>query len=325
METDRINEIFKSMRIKAICSRIQRHPSQTFYDVKLDPTCRIQKIRSSLEDLALALQVHSIPICQPLHAEGLVRLQVATGKRDSVRLDEHYSCPEGRMNFFLGIEANGRIVETDMSENPHMLVAGSTGSGKTIALHTIIGNAMKKRVELWMADPKRVELSPYRNVSSCYVEDLPSTINMFEQLIDKMEDRYDLLAQAQLSSWKEAKGLSPIMVVVDELADLIVVDEKKRLEGLVARLAQKSRAAGIFIVLSTQRPSSGVINGLIKANFPARLACRVANRVDSQVVLDQQGAENLLGRGDAVLKNHDHTFTRFQVAYSDAKVNLRNR
>ncbi len=327
-DAHQLDEILKGMKIKAKVIGVEEHPSQIIYDLQLDYTCKVSKIRSSLEEIALALRAPSTPICIAVPAEGKVRLEVSTGTRQEVNFMQHYTAPsKGFLPLFLGKKSNGCTVEMDLSEAPNLIVASATGGGKSVALHTIIGNCMYLKTDLWLSDPKKVEFSPYENKSFVkgFADDLDSTKKMFLDLIEIMNYRYDVLSAANKTNIKEMTSykLSPIVVIVDEVADLILLDEKKELENLIGRLAQKCRAAGIFIVLSTQRPSVGVISGLIKANFPARLVCKVANRVDSQIVLDTVGAENLLGKGDAILKCEGHQFTRFQLAFNSANENLK--
>lgn len=324
MNPQNITEVLRGMKIPAECCDVQQHGSFIFYDLLPQPSFKVSKVRSLLTEIGLALKCCP-PIIVPLPLEGKVRLQVPSGQPKYIDFYSSYTAPnEGYLPFYLGEDPEGNAVETDMSENPHMICAGSTGSGKSIALHTLIGNAIYRGLDLYLSDPKGVEFSAYQELKNCirYTNQYNKTVEIVEELIGDMEDRYSMMSRMGIQSIKETGFIKPKMLIIDEVADLIAIDEKKRLEGLLGRLVQKSRAAGIFCILATQRPSVGVINGLIKANFPARLVCRVSNRVDSQVVLDQQGAEHLIGKGDAILKNHEHSFTRLQIAYCDAKKNL---
>ena len=312
------------MKIAAECSAITNHGSFTFYDLVLQPTCRVSKVRGLLTEIGLALKCHP-PVIVPIAKEGIVRLQTVTGEQRKVNFHSDYTAPNvGYLPFYFGEDPEGDAIETDMAENPHMLVSGTTGSGKSIALHMLIGNAIYRNVDLFLSDPKGVEFSQYSEMknTSAYTATYKGTIEIVNDLIDIMDERYRLMSQIGVQSAQQSKVIKPLMLVIDEVADLIAVDEKKQLEILLGRLAQKSRAAGIYIILATQRPSVGVINGLIKANFPARLCCRVASRIDSQIVLDEVGAEHLIGRGDAILKNYNNTFTRLQIAYTNAKLNM---
>jgi S-DNA-T family DNA segregation ATPase FtsK/SpoIIIE len=324
MEIEQFNKVLAGMKIAATCGSISNHGSFTFYDLILQPTCKVSKIRGLLTEIGLTLRCQP-PVIIPIAKDGIVRLQTVTGQQRNIDFHSDYTAPnDGYLPFYFGEDPEGYAVETDMAENPHMLVSGATGSGKSIALHMLIGNAIYRNVDLFLSDPKGVEFSQYRDMrnTSAYTSTYSGTVEMVSDLIGIMDERYRLMSQIGVQSAQQSKVIKPLMLVIDEVADLIAVDEKKRLENLLGRLAQKSRASGIYIILATQRPSVGVINGLIKANFPARLCCKVASRVDSQIVLDEVGAEHLIGRGDAILKNYNNTFTRLQIAYTNAKLNL---
>ena len=205
----------------------------------------------------------------------------------------------------------------DLSKNPHMIVAGTTGSGKSTLIHNIIANLLNYNdVYMYLIDPKGIEFSDYEKNNIPNVEvgyTYSDVINTLNTVLIAMEYRYEVMR----------KGLSLdsipyIVLIIDEFADLIMQDKENQFYTKLCQLAQKCRAAKISIVLSTQRPSVNVIDGTIKANFPARIACRVASHVDSRVILDAVGAENLLGQGDALLRDNLRYLDRFQVAYTDA-------
>ena len=213
---------------------------------------------------------------------------------------------------------DGRPMWMDLAQNPHMIVAGTTGSGKSTLLHNIIANLLNyNKVELYLIDPKQIEFSEYydagirdTNVYFTYEQ----AMEILNSAIEVMEFRYELIRTGT-----PASSLTPIVIMIDEFADLIMQDKGDQFYTVLCRLAQKCRAARIHLILSTQRPSVNIINGTIKANFPARISCRVASHVDSKVVLDSPGAENLLGKGDALVRDNLRFLERFQIAYTNAK------
>jgi S-DNA-T family DNA segregation ATPase FtsK/SpoIIIE len=205
----------------------------------------------------------------------------------------------------------------DLAQNPHMIIAGTTGSGKSALLHNIIANMLNYNdCIMYLVDPKNIEFHEYeermaRNVNVSYTYD--ETMFVLDSLISTMDERYRLMASGQ-----KATDFPYILLVVDEFADLIMQDRDNQFYTKLCRLAQKCRAARISIILATQRPSVNIINGSIKANFPARIACKVASQADSKVVMDGTGAEHLLGKGDALLRDNFRQLERFQVAYTTA-------
>lgn len=327
-----LNDALIGFRLDAVCVAAKQHRHFGFYDLKLGPKCQVNKIQKLASEIALRIQSKTVPIVKSIPAEGIVRLQVVFEDPSMITLDSlmvREAKPAGLLPFVLGETDDGHVLWNDMAQNPHMLVAGSTGSGKSIFLHNLIANALNSpNLSLFLVDPKQVEFSPYKdstykikNIVSSYQD----TIDLLEGLRVEMEVRYKYLADKKVSANHQLKRpMIEYMVIIDEISDLMLQDGRtKRLENLLVGLAQKSRAAGIYLVLATQRPSVKCLTGQIKANFEARVACRVSSRVDSQVILDHPGAESLLGRGDAIIKTRLHDSVRFQVGYSDAQSALR--
>jgi S-DNA-T family DNA segregation ATPase FtsK/SpoIIIE len=204
----------------------------------------------------------------------------------------------------------------DLAQNPHMLIAGTTGSGKSTLVHTIIANIFNyNNVKLILSDPKNIEFSEYdskikhSNLEVVYTYD--ETVAMLDDLLELMESRY-----RDIRAGLDPKSLHSVVFIIDEFADLIMQDSDGSFYNKLCRLAQKCRSSKIHLIISTQRPSVNIIDGTIKANFPSRIACRVASHIDSKVILDTIGAENLLGKGDALLKDNFRNLERFQVAYT---------
>jgi S-DNA-T family DNA segregation ATPase FtsK/SpoIIIE len=310
----------------------QQGPVVTMLEVALAPGTKVTKIHSLADDLAMALKAESVRIVAPIPGKSTVGVEIPNPIRDDVRMLQLLEAPEFKetrpaIPLLLGAAADGKPIVEDLASMPHLLIAGSTGSGKSVCINTILLSILMTRtpdeVRLILIDPKQVELSFFAEIPhllSPVVTDMKRASQVLEWLLDKMEERYDLLRRFECRNigaynelgekaiTKRAKDLEMddevvqvklpyIVVVVDELADLMLTVGKD-VETAITRLAQKSRAVGIHVILATQRPSTDVITGLIKANMPTRIAFKVASKVDSRVILDQNGADKLLGMGD---------------------------
>jgi S-DNA-T family DNA segregation ATPase FtsK/SpoIIIE len=305
------------------------------YEVQLEAGLRLSKITGLADDLAIALRVPSVRIVAPIPGKNTVGIEVPNENRQVVRLREVMEEADAdpkykkmRIPIFLGKDVSGNALTADLSSLPHLLIAGRTGTGKSVCLNAIITSILMTRrpdeVRLLMIDPKMVELSGYARLPHLMhpvVTDMKKAEAILAWAVDKMEERYQLLAKAgvrHLTSYnqlgeeelydrlqpesEEEKEMIPkhlpfIVIVADEMADLMMQCGKD-VEQHIIRLAQKSRAVGIHLILATQKPTVDVITGLIKSNLPARLSFQVASRTDSRVVLDEMGAEKLLGNGD---------------------------
>ncbi len=312
---------------------VETGPVISQYEIQLEAGLRLQKITALADDLAIALRVPSVRIVAPIPGKNTVGVEVPNENRQVVRLREVIEQCDGktsRMNIplFLGNDAVGAPMLVDLAKMPHLLIAGRTGTGKSVCLNAIISSILMTRrpdeVRMLMIDPKMVELSGYGRLPHLMhpvVTDMRKAEAILAWAVDKMEDRYRLLAKAgvrhinsynQLGEEEILDRLQPeteeerreipsnlpfIVIVADEMADLMMTAGKE-VEQHIIRLAQKSRAVGIHLILATQKPTVDVITGLIKSNLPARLAFQVASKMDSRVVLDAMGAEKLLGSGD---------------------------
>lgn len=328
-----INNIFDGFKIKAKCVGAETHRHFAFYDLKLDPGTRISRIQRYADELAIAMRAKSSLIVKPVPSKGIVRLQTTFREADTLFFEKLYNRPippkDMMLPFVLGETDEGDPLWVDMSKNPHLLVAGSTGSGKSILLHTLIANASKRKdMALFLIDTKHVEFTAYSKLDHLVYRisnDYYDAMNVLERLSEMMENRYLHMSERGIKSLEESPSMFyKVMLIIDEVADLMLWDRTKDFERLVAKLAQKARAAGIYMVFATQRPSVDVVTGTIKANFPARLSCKVTSKTDSKVILDRHGAENLAGRGDAILNSDQHSMTRFQVAYSNPGLVIKN-
>lgn len=311
------NAILQSFNIKASCIYHQQVDNYYYYDLKLNPNTKVKDIQRHSDELSLALRTPCKPSIKVIHSQGVVRLEFITPRTEPLKLFDYFTntnVPKGDIMCLLGQTVNGERMWMDLAQNPHMIVAGTTGSGKSTLLHTIIANLLNYNdVDLFLVDPKNIEFSKYDNkIESIHVSySYDEAINLLRSAVDLMETRYELMRTGV-----SAETLKSIVIIIDEFADLIMQDKDDEFYSTLCRLAQKCRAAKINIILSTQRPSVNIINGTIKANFPARISCRVASHVDSKVILDASGAENLLGKGDALVRDNFRFLERFQIAHT---------
>jgi S-DNA-T family DNA segregation ATPase FtsK/SpoIIIE len=314
------NDILKSFNIKASCVNHKQVDNYFYFDLRLNPNARVRDVQKYSDEISLALKTPCKPSVKVLHNEGVVRLEFVSPRTTPLKLFDYFTnkgIPGGQINCLLGQTIDGRKMWMDLAQNPHLLISGTTGSGKSTLMHNIIANLLNyNAVDLYLVDPKQIEFVDYKNkfkkivVRNTYDE----AVELLSNALDTMEYRYCMMRKGL-----SADTMTPIVIMIDEFADLIMQDKGETFYTVLCRLAQKCRAAKIHLILATQRPSVNIINGTIKANFPARIACRVASHVDSKVILDASGAENLLGKGDALVRDNDRFLERFQVAYTDAK------
>jgi S-DNA-T family DNA segregation ATPase FtsK/SpoIIIE len=295
-------------------------PHVSRYELKLAPGTKVSKITQLKDDLAYALASTDIRILAPIPGKQAVGVEVPTQRRRLVRLGDIYGGrPQGSSPLvaWLGKDISGSAVWTDLQKMPHALIAGTTGSGKSGSVNAILSSillhASPNEVRLVLVDPKRVELNHYEKIPHLLTPVVTSprlAANVLNNLIAEMESRYGVMEGArarnlaELNRVREREGDAPlphILCVIDELADLMMIAPAE-VEDAIIRLAQKSRAVGIHLLLATQRPSTDIITGTIKVNIPARIAFAVSSQVDSRVILDQGGAETLLGQGDMLFR-----------------------
>ena len=296
-------------------------PTVTQYMVKPAEGIKVSRIVSLQNDLALALSAQSLRIEAPIPGKPYVGIEVpnqtvaAVGMREMLESKE-YRDRKNSLCFVLGKDVSGKPAMADLSKMPHVLVAGATGSGKSVCLNTMIVSLLYSNrpdeLRLIMVDPKRVEMQMYNGIPHLLtpvVTEMPEAVNALKWALREMTRRYGLLPSVNAKNLADYNAraeekLPYIVFVIDELADLMMT-AKNEIEGPIVRLCQMSRAVGIHLVLATQRPSVDVITGLIKANVPARISFAVASAVDSKTILDQTGAERLLGRGDMLLSTSE--------------------
>ena len=313
-------EALRHFGIEARLTGTVSGPHVSRYELQLAPGTKVAKIAQLKDDLAYALASTDIRILAPIPGKKAVGVEVPNQRRRMVRLGDIYDGrPQGSSPLlaWLGRDVAGQAVSTDLALMPHALVAGTTGSGKSgcinAVLSSILMHASPNEVRLVLVDPKRVELNHYERLPHLLTPVVTNprlAANVLANLIGEMESRYSVMGEArarnlaELNRTRKRSGEPPlphILCVIDELADLMMVAPAE-VEDSIIRLAQKSRAVGIHLVLATQRPSTDVITGTIKVNIPARIAFAVASQVDSRVILDQGGAESLLGQGDMLFR-----------------------
>jgi len=305
--------------IEAEVKNVNIGPIITQYELEPAKGIKVSRFTSLADDLALAIKAKSIRVQAPIPGRGLIGIEIPNLARDMIYLkdlllSEQMRQTTSKLAFGLGKDIAGKPIVADLAKMPHLLIAGATGSGKSVCINTIIMSLIMRtkpdELRLILIDPKRVELAGYNELPHLIgqvVTDADTALETFIWAVREMERRYEVLQEAKVrdiigynEKCREDEDLEPlpyIVIIVDEFADLIMTSGKD-IEMPITRLAQMSRAVGMHLILATQRPSIKVITGIIKANFPARIAFQVSSRVDSRVILDMIGAERLLGNGD---------------------------
>lgn len=322
-----LEETLNSFGIEAKVGQIHCGPTITLFEVHPAIGVKVQKIRTLENDIALNMQAKSIRIIAPIPGKAAVGIEVPNQNPQEVAFkDILHAYQQGGRKFhipvLLGKTVLGEYVMSDLAKMPHCIIAGATGSGKSVCINTIVMsillNAKPDEIKLLMVDPKKVELTPYTRLPHMLapvITEPHGACAALNWLVKEMENRYELLkilSVRNIESFNQRKRdiafeeslekeipekLPYIVGIIDELADLMMVSSSD-IETPIARIAQMARAVGIHLILATQRPSREVITGIIKANFPTRISFKVASRVNSQIVLDETGAESLLGNGD---------------------------
>jgi S-DNA-T family DNA segregation ATPase FtsK/SpoIIIE len=322
----KLETTFESFGVKAKVTRVHVGPAVTKYEVYPEAGVKVSKIVNLHDDLALALAAKDIRIEAPIPGKSAVGIEVPNQEVSMVTMREVFEAKklsdEAVLSFILGRDISGEAVVHELNKMPHLLVAGATGSGKSVCINGIIISILMRakphQVKLMMIDPKKVELNVYNGIPHLLtpvVTDPKKAAQALKKVVNEMERRYDLFSDTgnrniegynnyikkynqTVDSEEEEQPLLPyIVVLVDELADLMMVASNE-VEDAITRLAQMARAAGIHLIIATQRPSVDVITGVIKANIPSRIAFSVSSQTDSRTILDSGGAEKLLGRGD---------------------------
>jgi len=328
-----LEQALREFNIDSHVVEIDTGPVITMYEISLAPGVKVSAITALQNDIARALSAQSVRIVAPIPGKNTVGIEVPNNEKEKVRLKELMQLAPDNMRkmaipLFLGKDVSGNPLIVDLAKMPHCLIAGTTGSGKSVCINTIIMSIMYMQrpdhVKLILVDPKVVEMAPFKDIPHLLapvINDAAKAISVLEWACEKMDERYELLAEAGVRSIaqynqmtrdelierfqpgspeeeaKIPKFLPYWVIIIDELADLMM-NGGKECEAFVVRLAQKARAVGIHLIVATQRPQASVVTGLIKANLPSKIAFRVNTRMDSRIVIDQNGAELLLGYGD---------------------------
>ena len=347
---DRIVDTLSNYKIGIASIKATIGPTVTLYEIVPDAGVRISKIKNLEDDIALSLSALGIRIIAPIPGRGTIGIEVPNKKPSvvsmkSVLSSQKFQNTKMDLPIALGKTISNETFVVDLAKMPHLLMAGATGQGKSVGLNAVLASLLYKKhpaeVKFVLVDPKKVELTLYNKIERHYLAKLPDTedaiitdttmvINTLNSLCIEMDERYDLLKNAYVRNIKEynkkfiARKLNPenghrylpyIVLVIDEFADLIMTAGKE-IETPIARLAQLARAIGIHLIVATQRPSVNVITGIIKANFPVRVAFRVTSKIDSRTILDFQGADQLIGKGDMLISTGNE-LTRLQCAFID--------
>lgn len=347
---DQIIATLLNYKIEITKIRATVGPTVTLYEIIPAPGVRISKIKNLEDDIALSLSALGIRIIAPIPGKGTIGIEVPNKKKQIVSLKEVLQSDKYRdakmdLPIALGKTISDEVFVADLAKMPHLLVAGATGQGKSVGINTILMSLLYKKhpsqVKLVLIDPKKVELFPYSTIDKFFLGVLPDqeepittetnkVVNVLNSLCIEMDNRYNLLKKAHARNLREyndkfiKRKLNPanghrylpfIVLVIDEFADLIMTAGKE-VELPIGRLAQLARAIGIHLIIATQRPSVNIITGIIKANFPARIAFKVTSKVDSRTILDAGGADQLIGRGDMLLSVNGE-MVRLQCAFVD--------
>ncbi|MBI4717425.1 MAG: DNA translocase FtsK 4TM domain-containing protein [Planctomycetes bacterium] len=346
-----LERTLEEFRIDARVVEIDTGPVITMFELKLGAGIKVSQIATLSNDIARALKSHAIRVVAPISGKNTIGIEVPNTQKEKVRLKELMSLA-GRsaaamaLPLFMGKDASGAALVADLAKMPHLLIAGTTGSGKSVCINSLILSLlMTKRpdhVKMILVDPKMVEMSQFKEIPHLMcpiVTDMPRAEKILEWAVTKMDERYEILAEARVKNIEGYNNLGAeelyarfkpesdeekaqiavflpyIVIIIDELADLMMTSAKE-VEHHLSRLAQKSRAVGIHIIVATQRPEAKVVTGLIKSNLPCRIAFRVASRMDSRIVLDQNGGEVLMGQGDMLfLPPGSHKLVRAQGTF----------
>ena len=338
----KLQKTLYSFGVSAKVENVSVGPAITRYELKPAEGVRVSKIANLADDIALNLAAESIRIEAPIPGKQAVGIEIPNKENEIVHFREiiessAFQDHKSKLAFGLGKDVAGEPVVTDIAKMPHVLIAGATGSGKSVCINTLISSIIYKskpsEVKLLMVDPKVVELSVYNGIPHLLipvVTDPKKAAGALAWAVQEMENRYQIFAKKgvrdikgynEISKQEDTGVLPQIVIIIDELADLMMVASKD-VENSICRLAQKARAAGMHLVIATQRPSVDVITGIIKANIPSRISFAVSSQIDSRTILDMVGAEKLLGKGDMLFYPAGATKpTRVQGAFvSDKEV-----
>lgn len=320
MDQQTINDFLVANKLNANCIAVSQQGCSTIADLQIGNGFRITKFSHLLQEFMLALKAKSIPELVLKPDAGILQLEFLTEAIPTINLlDMLVASNPNTLGINVGLSFKGELMTFELNHNPHLLIGGTTGSGKSGLLHSIIANlALKPHVEIHVVDTKGIEFGFYADHNK-RIQVYHST-QEFQDLLGylnyTMEYRYWWLKNNKHFDINQMNDACPIVLVIDEFADLILQSNKDDCYVQLCKLVQKCRAANIYCVLATQRPSADILTGVIKANFSARLACKTASKLDSRMILDAGGAEQIANPGTAILNNYKYKMEKFQIAYS---------
>lgn len=337
MQADKVVEKLSALKIGVQSLGYTIGATTTTLQVTPEASVRMTKFKNVEDDISIALGV-KCRVIAPVPNKTFVGIEIPTKNRTTVGFGQVYGKAKGELPISMGVKPNGEVLTFDLTTMPHLLIAGASGQGKSVGLNVILMSLLStmhpKDLNLYLIDPKRVEFSEYQYIRCTrMVQDIATTIFsagvMLEELCDIMDERYrqmQLAGVRKLSDYnakveerlpyKEEERLPYIVCIIDEFSDLMMSGDgrNKEVEANIVRIAQLGRAAGVHLIIATQRPDANVITGLIKANFPARIAFRTSTSIDSKIIIDRAGAQQLIGNGDMLMVVNGET-TRAQCAY----------
>lgn len=326
-----MQQLLEQLKIKADVVGFKTNGVMSKYYLRLQPGGKVKKIENCSNEIALGLKSYSIPIVKLIPERGLVSLEVLIKPQSMVNFNDiHGSLKLNKgLPAIIGRTYNGKNLVVDITKMPHLLVAGTTGSGKSILLHSIICSLIsntKLDIRLALIDPKNVEFTYYKDIKQLMYPVINYTNEAYavlSDLVDEMNRRFKMMSKKSAKNINEynvkrSKKLPYIVLIIDEFSDLMQMS-KKEFQIKISNLASKARAAGIHIIIATQRPSVDIVSGTIKSNFQSRICFKVATAADSRVVLDRNDGSKLLGYGDGLINSINYDFLRFKGAYLDSK------
>jgi S-DNA-T family DNA segregation ATPase FtsK/SpoIIIE len=319
---DKLSNFLKKKNVDAQVLSYKKGVMAHYLDLHLGSGSNFSNITKLSTEIALALKLKSIPRIYPILSEGVVRIECIAKDRKTIKFKNAYK-PTRPLDLVLGHElGDDKPLTLSLSSCPHIIVSGATQSGKSVILHNMVRSCLyfSDKIDLILCDPKHVEFHVYKNYVQKVSHNTEEIVSILHRLYEEMEKRFTMFQSKSVRNIDEfnsvvSDSIKYKVIIIDELADLM---PHKSFEDALLKLSQKSRAAGIYIIVATQRPSTDIISGSLKANFPARITCRLPSHVDSKVILDSAGAEVLLGKGDALVIGGNYpSLVRFQSFYQD--------
>ena len=324
MINNELNQFLRDYKIKAYCSEIKENSLSRIYDFSLLPGSKVKNLEKYSSEITMFLRECSEPTINIIYQQNIVRFEYIKYNRPNINFFDNVRnyWINHSLNCYIGNSLSNDPVFVNIADTPHILIAGSTGSGKSTLLNVLISNLLRNNVDTNLIDLKGIDFIEYNRfnnfkISSSYEE----ALQLLKLSVHKMNLLYSFITSGKMKK----EEIIPSVIIIDEFADLIMQDFSGEFKNNLLKLIQKSRAVSIHVIIATQRPSVKIIDGNIKANIPVRIACRTSSGIDSRVILDDLGAEKLIGRGDSLMRDYQGNLIRFQSAYttpSDAVKNL---